>query len=789
MNKLILKLTLLSTMMSNSGGSISNYLIDKNIDISNNLISSKVLSINSNAKEKSFKNYFSESKSDLEQLLELKEKFQGLIISAKDKLTTRDTLNEALELIIAKLNYNQVTFEIDDSVDSDQELEEGNNEILVKMSLNDESCVLELIISDVLLLDEDRIDKIRDNLDNIDGAVLTTSSTSSEVLKLIQKNIKEIDKKVKIELANVDEGMKLSEGTNKIKILIVSGERKELMDVIINNVKKSAKDKLEEIIEFLNNYNFDGSNYETDDLLKNTLDLIQNKINEFNYNIKVKIVEPSKKLLENDNLITIELLLEKLTRKIDIKMINVKKSKQEQLTIMLNKIKPFDGSKFTTNQKIKDTLSFIKSEVKKLINKEFEYSQLDITSADEQKKLKVGDNEFIIIIKIDDQIISKKIKLIDVKLSDRDQLINIFNKIKNGNYDDSNLTTENTYKDALDFLKDKISISKEKNVEISLVDENELNKNLNENNELKIKIKINDEEKIIKVQIGNIKKTVNTKIDEIINTLNKNSESINSKFSSNKKVSLLFEELQKEVAKIDPDCKINIDKLVKNKLLRKFKEIKLELELDGQKKSFNYDLSSINLIDIHLYEDVLKISKNINATNFTTDSTQEDVSQQFQKDLGNLIKKYDLKFQVTGPNAGKTLKPNTDIVVVKVSKGPICVYFTLIVKNIVKSDDLQKLEQVTSKISKLEPVKVPITCLKQKNQVINYLFEQLLKENIVKDKNEIIIENVDELELTKKLKVGIKYSKALIIRIGKHEKKINIKYMPIAATDNEKCLV
>lgn len=783
MNIIILKLVLLLTMISNSAGTVSNHLKNENIDIPNDLMNSNALSINSVLSQQKVKNYFFESNSNLEQLLELKKKFQGLVISAKDKLTTRDTMNEALELIIAKLNHNQVTFEIDDSIDSDQELREENNEILIKMSLNGESCVFQITVSDVLLLDEDRIDKVRNNLNNIDGSILTTSSTSAELLELMQNNIETIDDIVKIELTNFDENIKLIEGTNKIKILIISGERKELLDVIIDNVKKSTNDKLDEVIHRLSNYNFDGGNYETGDLVKNTLDLIQNKVNEFNYNIKVKIIEPNKKLIENNNSIAIELLLEQLTKKIDIKMINVKKSKQKQLEIIFDKITSFNGSNFTTNNIVKDTLPFIKSEIMKLINKDFEYSEFNITSAKEQMKLKVDTNEFTIIIKIDEQIVSKKIKLMNVKLSDKDRVTNIINKIKVNNYDDSNLTTENSYEDALNFLKNKIDITSEKDVEILLVDKEKLNQNLNENSELEIKIKINDVEQIVNVQIGNIEKTVNTKLNEIIDTLNKNSETINSKFWSDKLVKHLFEELQKEVKAINSNCKINIDKLMKNKLLRKFKKIEIEIELDGQKKSFDYELNSINLIDIHLYEDVLKISKDINATSFTTDSTHEDVSKQFQKDLGDFVNKYDLKFEIAGPktNVNKTLKPNTDIVIVKVSKGKVCVYFTLKVKNIIKSTDLQKLEIFTNRISKLVPVKIPIECLKQKNQIINYLFEQLLEDNIIKNKDEIIIENVNELELTKNLKVGIKYSKSIIIKVGKHKKEMIIKYVPIAS--------
>lgn len=445
---------------------------------------------------------------DQQKLNKIKEKLRGLFFSSNGQLTTRNVIEDTLPIILKALaSYKDITFSISDTMYSKQNLVEKDNAIVLKMVLNDAIDTVDVTISEVVELDDDRLERVKNNIGPFDGSKLTTASNKADLLKLIAKNIRKIDKKIKVELEESEDEFKLIEGTNSIKVVLKIGEKSEIIEISLTDVKKSDIDKLNEIVDKFFVESLDGKELVANTEFKNSLGLIQEYIDKFNYGVKAKIINENQMLIERNNEVEVELTLGKEKLKTRVRIINIQKSKKDKLNDILTKLQPFDGSKFTTDQKFDDTLEFVSAEMSKFLQANgLNFKDIKINSTSGEQKLVSGiDNYFNINLIVDGQEISTRISIVNIKLSDQDRIDAIAEQMKAKEIDGSHLTTSDTIGDALKIINDEFK-NLDDAVTIELDDANSATEKLViGDNEISIKISSGDKSRIEKIKVVNVK--------------------------------------------------------------------------------------------------------------------------------------------------------------------------------------------------------------------------------------------------------------------------------------------
>lgn len=714
-------------------------------------------------------------------------------------LTTENTNEDLLKLILPLIKEIDPNVEINIADEDDLELtlEEGTNKIIVNIKSGNLIKRQEFSITNVQKSEKDFLEEISNKLANyeVDGSKFTTDNTYGDLLNYLKDWVKNSDeyRNIKIDLINGENWKeKLKENENIIDFNIsILKDNKEVKIKVIN-VKLSDSDILNKIDTKFNNKECDLSNLETDNTYEDALNEIRSEILKEFPNAKVVLTDNSdKKLVENENEIKINVEINGIKKDIVVRGINVKLSNNDRIDNLISKInekQDIDGSSLTTNHNLTDGLNLIRQYIGELdpeaiIN--LENSKFAI------KKLNENDNSISITIILNGLTRTISVNVNNVKLCDYDVMNNIIKKLSNDQIDGSQLTTDNTYNDALELVKSKIAeLYKE---EFTVEFENDIiatEKLLEDVNDIVINVKIKEEERLIKLKVVNVKISTAARIQNIIKILKENNQNINSKFQSDQQISELLQELQEQVKKIDPEATIKINEDLLNHNLRDIKMVNVTIKVNDKEEGFNYSISSVKLSNKDLFDEIERMSKDFKVFNLTTDNVQQDILVAFRQTLTNLIKNgYSIDSELfdSENSANKNLKFDKDKVLVKIIlKDGTNKVITLELDNIKKASDLEKLEKIISFLEKTKPIRIPTLCIREKNYITRAIVDQLIKSDVIKNKDEVRIEDIDSIGTIKKLSgliVGRTYTVKVKVKVGNYEKEMAIKFTVTLLSD------
>lgn len=379
------------------------------------------------------------------------------------------------------------------------------------------ACKTNQIHQDLVGLDDNDDETDQANLNRVaailtkgvDAKNLNVRKEYNDALLWVKAIIQKVDSKVQIELINKSQmTTKLKKNENMIKVKIFIGNIEKTVDMRLLNVSSELSLRIEELLLRWDG-KVNGKNLTTYNTIGESLQIIINKIKNYDSGIEVKLADDSKgakKLKAGTNTINLTFKLDDDKDSFEVKLENVQMS---DLDNALNAIARINiGGKVTTATKDEVILRYINN---KLTDAEIEgVTAIDLKSknGDDNILSNSGENKLIITLKNnlnqqqDNEIIMTNVKLFDPveaiqMIIDAITQKNLVFRLNIGDKEDKLLSQIQNNKDLNDIYEFNVPWVAEifdPHDDVNTVDEtvDESNSRVDDQREIRIKIRVNN---------------------------------------------------------------------------------------------------------------------------------------------------------------------------------------------------------------------------------------------------------------------------------------------------------
>lgn len=548
---------------------------------------------------------------------------------------------------------------------------------------------------DTLLLIKNKINGlIINNYPFDDPRHLTVKNTHQDTLSLINDHLQKTYKDIIIKLKNKNDTKKtLKENMNKIHLKVILNDAETDLEVYIAKITMTDEQRLDRIKEKIDRLEIDGSKLTTTHTFNDALGFIKKEIKKIDKNVIVELFkEDNKKLVEGKNFIKIFIIANKLKITKTLTIVNVKCADENSINdiknYILNEIKILTSKNLTVNNEINDALKLICKIVKE------KYPSIFINLKDKKigtQKLKEK-GEFEIILTHKDKRETLLVKIINLKKSDLEVLNEVYKEIsKYLIIDWGLLTTENTQRDVIKLIKEKIN-DLNANIEVLPTYKVYENKNLVVNyNYIYITLKLNAVVKYIIFTVKNVKLSDYENIEQIIKNIKWSKNIINNNLTSNLTIKNLKKQIENILIKLNLEKNVNINIYENHKViddntkLLNFKDKDLTINIEYGKKNLNfeYKLDLIKLSNEDFFNEVFEALKKLDNSGMTKNTLVWQILPKLNEILSYLRKENIFAVELFGNSNDlyKNIILNQKIVF-KITRNSEIRYFEWIVKNI-----------------------------------------------------------------------------------------------------------
>ncbi|WP_342262671.1 MULTISPECIES: hypothetical protein [unclassified Spiroplasma] len=443
------------------------------------------------------------------------------------QLNSKQTGQEALNKLIAKIKdsiSNNVEITFRNKNDANNKIAVKNDEFDIDVKINQQIPeMLRFKLKNITESNEDLLNRIITNL-NVVVDNKTTITTQQEIVAEIQLRIqkllgKENYDRLEIKLENEQEiNNKLIPNDNNIKIIIKVADEQQIININVKKVIASNNDILTKAIADLDK---DITNWDTNKTYQQVLNFIKQKINNENINVTFNNNQQAvlTKLPKGTYSLELKLQLGTELQVIKVNIINLKQSSDDILQTLTDKLVTTIENKTTSDsyQKIIDEISqqlatiFDDDEIT-----QFKVSFPNIKNL--QDKLKITDNELLLLIKFQEQEYKVKLNLKNIIIS-ADELEQVIANYLENNLD-LDLTTSNKTGDVLQLIQNHFNSAR---LEILIKNLADQNRNLQlETDNIMITINIDNNKLVTKtIKLINIKESIQDVLKRLDKELNK----------------------------------------------------------------------------------------------------------------------------------------------------------------------------------------------------------------------------------------------------------------------------
>lgn len=531
----------------------------------------------------------------------------------------------------------------------------------------------------------------------IDGSSLNTRDIVADGLKLLQKQIKELDANIKLELKKPQiANQRLREKTNKVALKISLDKVSLDVTAVIKNVKKGSiltvNERITGVITGIGT-TMDGSEFHNKNSLQDIIKKLNNLATAIDNEAVITLTPKTQKLqgllVVSNNVINIRVTISNKFQDVIITVNNVQnKVALEQKEVMEKALKilqeDIDGSSLTTNSNFETALTLIRTKLGNLTQE----LNIDLQSQVAKKQnLTDATNLVAIRLKIGNFTENITTNLVNVNLSQQDEA-SLIQQIREAlvKITGYQFTNENTVNDAFNHIKEIIQdIKKDAVITLNTLGDT----TLKQDNLINITYSLNNNKTGKKYTYDVELKNVGTKIEKVFDQIEKKLENIDGSqlLDSNNNyedaINLLIKEQIKSIS-----SEITVELITNNDMLQSGNNsFKIKLLLGEVTREININISNVAISNqqwLNIIEQRI-ITESLKEQLFTTDTTTVDVLDVIKNDI-RIINEHAKISLPEKESTVRKLQENEDLVKIKIELGNDSKIIAVKVKKIIISN-------------------------------------------------------------------------------------------------------
>lgn len=761
--------------------------------------------------------------SQQERVKELIEEINNKIDGSKLSCDiTYSNIIKFANLLAHKLD-DKIKITLNDTVQPDQKLKVGANQIKVNVLING------LVFSHTIILKEVKenndlfFNEILTDLSHKTHSIskhdLTTTSTVIDGLAIIEKQIQTMLPIATVTLVNQEQKFQqLKTATVTIPVEVKIGNSSQIMNFNIKNIisedannpwnsfimlqqeqqfynnnvnhklfKVDDLSKVNAIIEIINDQLVSGDDLTSANTFKDAFDCwvndywLQDVPMEHRGNeVKVTLddsIDPDQKLQEEENYFVVRVTIGNESATATVGVSGVVLLDDDRLDLFEQHLNDeFDGSTLNTQQTYEAALSLVRKKTDGFDG----VIKLKLANTKEsKKKLTAPVTKMMITISSNGKKRNKEITIINIKFSNKERLDLISKNLKENVVDAATLNTSQTSQDALRVIADYVKeIDDQAIIELAQKDDNAVL--VKDANEIKVIVTVGEQKEIIMVKIGNVMLSKQDRIKKVIAEVLKqdiNGEALNTGQDLNKALEIVNE----KVKAVDQDITVSLAKVEEgtNKLQENNNLFNVILELGDQKQPMTINVAKVKLSPTEKLQQLKEQfnNKEINASIFTTNNT---ISEALEKLIKPEIMRFSKNAKITVATNLET-KLNVDVteveVTLEIEDQTEVITFKL---TGIKLSDEDSVDDLITKIIAEDFIDTDLDSSQTNKDLLNIVKDKV--KNIYEKAN---IELKDPAIADDKIKTP-EDSVTYVIKIGDVSKEVTINFKNIKKSDSDR---